>query len=88
MAQLQLETGDSVEISSSYGMVIAIAQPDPELRRGVVSLSRGWGGHPGETEGPGQRRQCAHELPGQRRVDQCHACYVGDTGQYFSREDR
>ena len=53
MAQLQLESGDPVEISSSYGMVVAIAQSDPELRRGVVSLSHGWGGYPGETEGPG-----------------------------------
>jgi anaerobic selenocysteine-containing dehydrogenase len=40
--------GDGVEITSRYGRVSAIAQPDPSMRRGMVAISHGWGGPPGK----------------------------------------
>jgi anaerobic selenocysteine-containing dehydrogenase len=43
MEEAGLSNGDVVEVSSEHGMVIATVQRDPGLRRGVVSMSHGWG---------------------------------------------
>jgi anaerobic selenocysteine-containing dehydrogenase len=43
MVEGGLSNGDTVEIRSEHGMVIATVQRDPGLRRGVVSMSHGWG---------------------------------------------
>jgi anaerobic selenocysteine-containing dehydrogenase len=53
MIVLQLLDGDTVKISSAHGQVTACVQPDAKLRRGVVQLPHGWGGHPGASEGTG-----------------------------------
>lgn len=53
MAELGLADGDPVEISSRFGTVVAQVEGDANLRRGCISLSHGWGGHPGESTGPG-----------------------------------
>ena len=52
LADLGLAAGDRVEIASQHGRIVAVAQSDPALRRGVVSISHCWGGLPGEN-GPG-----------------------------------
>lgn len=53
LTALGLRAGDQVRISSRYGSVAAVVCADPDLRRGVVSLPHGWGGHPGASEAPG-----------------------------------
>ncbi|HUN58527.1 MAG TPA: molybdopterin-dependent oxidoreductase [Candidatus Binataceae bacterium] len=53
IAAMGIEDGDSIEIASIHGAVVAKVKADPDLRCGVVSLPHGWGGHPGETVGPG-----------------------------------
>jgi anaerobic selenocysteine-containing dehydrogenase len=44
---LGLSPGDRVEISSDHGRIETVAQPDRELRTGVVSIAHCWGGLPG-----------------------------------------
>jgi anaerobic selenocysteine-containing dehydrogenase len=52
LAELGLQTGDRVEISSRHGQIEAVVQPDKRLRRGVISISHCWGDLPGQS-GPG-----------------------------------
>jgi anaerobic selenocysteine-containing dehydrogenase len=53
IAAMEIQEGDSIEIASAYGTVVAKVKADPDIRCGVVSLPHGWGGHPGATVGPG-----------------------------------
>jgi len=48
MAAKGIASGDWVEIISGHGSVRAIAEADPSLRPGVLSLSHGFGGLPGK----------------------------------------
>ncbi|HEY3880069.1 MAG TPA: molybdopterin-dependent oxidoreductase [Trebonia sp.] len=49
LAELGAEPGDVVELTSARGSIRAIAQPEEELLRGVVSCAHAWGGaSPGE----------------------------------------
>jgi anaerobic selenocysteine-containing dehydrogenase len=43
-----LATGDRVEIASDHGAIPAVVKSDATLRNGVVSMTHGWGGLPGE----------------------------------------
>jgi anaerobic selenocysteine-containing dehydrogenase len=45
---LGIDHGDKVEIASDLGKIIAVAQPDETIRRGVVSIAHNWGGLPGK----------------------------------------
>jgi anaerobic selenocysteine-containing dehydrogenase len=49
LADLGLADGERAEITSAHGAVEAVVTADPTLRRGVVTLSHGFGGLPGES---------------------------------------
>lgn len=49
---LGLKEGDAVEIRSAHDAVVGVVAPDPDLRPGVLSMSHGFGGNPGEAEDP------------------------------------
>jgi anaerobic selenocysteine-containing dehydrogenase len=48
MAAMGLKDGDAVTVRSSDGAIAAVVQGDETLRRGVVSMSHGWGALPEE----------------------------------------
>ena len=52
LARLGVEAGDVVEIRSEYDAITGVAEADADLRPGVVSMSHGFGGNPGEDEDP------------------------------------
>jgi anaerobic selenocysteine-containing dehydrogenase len=52
LAELGMEPGDTVEIRSAHDAVVGIVECDHDLRRGVVSMSHGFGGNPGDAEDP------------------------------------
>ena len=43
-----LARGDSIRVTSPHGSLETLAWPDPDLRRGLVSMCHGWGGDPEE----------------------------------------
>ena len=53
LAGLGVTPGDRLEIASAHGRIVAVAQADKDLRKGVVSISHCWGGLPGESGGAG-----------------------------------
>ena len=46
LSSLGLSAGDLVEISSDHGRILGIAEPAPELRRGVLSMAHCYGEAP------------------------------------------
>jgi anaerobic selenocysteine-containing dehydrogenase len=52
LARLGVAAGDLVEIRSEYDAITGVAEADADLRPGVVSMSHGFGGIPGENEDP------------------------------------
>jgi len=48
LAALGIATGQGVAIESAHGRIEAIAEADDSMRPGVVSISHGWGGLPGD----------------------------------------
>jgi anaerobic selenocysteine-containing dehydrogenase len=48
LAALQLKEGDMVDIVSDHGRIPAMVKVDAALRPGVVSMTHGWGGMPGD----------------------------------------
>jgi len=52
MAELDLERGSIVCIRSAHGAILALVEADRNLRRGIVSISHGYGGNPGEDDDP------------------------------------
>ena len=53
MLALGLESGDEIEIASTYGKVKEEVRPDHDVRCGVLSITHGWGGLPNSDEGLG-----------------------------------
>jgi len=51
MYLLGIKAGDVVLIKSRHGAVQTIVQPDSTLRRGVVTLTHGFGGDPSDPNG-------------------------------------
>lgn len=51
MAMLGLAEGDEVRIASLHGEIRGIVEGEAALRRGVVSMSHGFGRNPGEDDG-------------------------------------
>ncbi len=52
LVQLGCVPGDVVEVSSEHDTIIGVVEADPDLRRGLVSMSHSFGGNPGEREDP------------------------------------
>ena len=50
MSAADLLPGELVDVTSDHGSVGAIVQPDRTLRRGVLSMTHGFGGEPGLEE--------------------------------------
>ncbi len=52
LAQLGLSAGDLVSIRSEHDAVTGVVEADPDLRRGLVSMSHGFGANPDDEEDP------------------------------------
>jgi anaerobic selenocysteine-containing dehydrogenase len=50
LAELGLRGGDLAEIRSSRAAIVAVVEPDEGLRRGLVSITHGFGRLPGDDE--------------------------------------
>ena len=51
LAALGVAAGQGIAIESAHGRIEAIAEADDSMRPGVVSISHGWGGLPGDVPG-------------------------------------
>ena len=54
LESLGLASGDRVEIISPHGAIPAVVEADEAVRPGVVSMTHGYGGLPGDDEDPAQ----------------------------------
>lgn len=52
LARLGVDAGALVEIRSAHGRLVGVAQPDPDLRPGCVSVPHSWGRHPAKAQRP------------------------------------
>jgi anaerobic selenocysteine-containing dehydrogenase len=62
MSSIGIQDGDLVEIASATGRIVGMAKPDPDLLRGVVSMSHSWGVLPGEQAGDPSVGACTNLL--------------------------
>ena len=62
MEELSLGSGAEVRISSRHGSVTAFAEPDPDLRRGVVAMTHGFGPRYGRAYDPRRDGANVNEL--------------------------
>jgi anaerobic selenocysteine-containing dehydrogenase len=62
MASLDLAEGDEIEIVSENGRIRAVAKADATLRPGVITISHGWGGLPGDAGDPRRIGSCVNPL--------------------------
>ena len=44
LADLGAVAGDLIEITSPKATVVGVAEPDPDIKRGVIAMSHSWGG--------------------------------------------
>lgn len=47
-----LTDGQVVRIESDKSFILGVVQPDPEVKRGCISMTHGWGNNPGEPDEP------------------------------------
>jgi anaerobic selenocysteine-containing dehydrogenase len=59
---LNLRSGDVVTITSDAGSIPAVVEVAPDVRRGVVSMSHGWGVNPGTPEDARKHGGCTSRL--------------------------
>ncbi|HEY2331490.1 MAG TPA: molybdopterin-dependent oxidoreductase, partial [Acidimicrobiales bacterium] len=52
LAELGIEAGSVVEVTSKHGRVRAVIEADPTMRRGDASMTHCYGGFPGEEDDP------------------------------------
>ncbi len=50
LAELGLEKGDVIEITSSYSSILGVVEPEADLRRGVISMPHAFGDAPGSPD--------------------------------------
>ena len=50
LSDLGIAGGERIGITSAHGRIDAIAEADDSLRRGIVSMSHGWGGLPDDDQ--------------------------------------
>ena len=62
MARQSLVAGDGVRISSRHGTIVAFVEPDPDLRRGVVAMTHGFGPRYGRDYDPRRDGANVNEL--------------------------
>ena len=55
LAALGLGNGGRITITSDNASIVAIAQGDPAVRPGVVSMAVAWGGLPGDGADPAEQ---------------------------------
>lgn len=70
LGDLDLQSGDKVEVRSDSGTVFAVVEADDSMRRGVVSLPHGWGGLPGDENETGT---CVNRLLDCRNAESVNA---------------
>jgi anaerobic selenocysteine-containing dehydrogenase len=76
LVSLGIQDGQLVEVSSAHGALLAVAQADDKVRRGVLSMTHGWGSVTGSPAGPRHggsnvnvllspenRRQAVNQMP-------------------------
>jgi len=76
LLSLGLEHGTLVNLISDHGQIPAVVRPDPTVRRGVVSITHGWGGLPGESADYRQVGSNPNLLIDSRRRDPINAMPV------------
>jgi anaerobic selenocysteine-containing dehydrogenase len=74
LEQLGVRPGDLVELRSARAAIVAVAGADPDLRRGVVSMSHGFGGPPERDQ---EVRAIGASVSRLLRVDEDLEPYVG-----------
>jgi anaerobic selenocysteine-containing dehydrogenase len=57
LSMLGLAKGDLVEITSTHASILGIAEPAPEVRRGVISMAHCFGAAPRKDESPQEVRE-------------------------------
>jgi anaerobic selenocysteine-containing dehydrogenase len=76
LQSLGLEDGELAAIISEHGQIPAIVRSDPTVRKGVVSITHGWGGLPGEPTDYRQVGSNPNLLINSRRRDPINAMPV------------
>jgi anaerobic selenocysteine-containing dehydrogenase len=61
-AELGLAEGQRVELETAFGRTVALADIDPDLRRGVITLAHGWAGDPDGNRPPEEVGTCVNLL--------------------------